>query len=49
MIYMITKTEVFSRVCGYLRPISFWNEAKLAEFFDRRMFTIDTTGTPSIE
>lgn len=30
--------EVYSRVVGYLRPISQWNPGKLEEFEDRRMF-----------
>jgi anaerobic ribonucleoside-triphosphate reductase len=35
---VLTKTEVFSRVCGFLRPVSNWNDAKQAEFADRTMF-----------
>ena len=31
--------EVYSRVVGYLRPVSQWNEGKQAEFKDRRMFS----------
>lgn len=27
--------EVYSRVCGYFRPVSGWNAGKLAEFMDR--------------
>lgn len=33
-----TKCEVWSRVVGYLRPTSRWNEGKLAEFNDRKTF-----------
>lgn len=33
-----TKCEVYSRVCGYLRPVQQWNEGKQAEFSDRKMF-----------
>lgn len=33
-----TKCEVFSRVCGYYRPIRQWNEGKVSEFHDRAMF-----------
>jgi len=33
-----TKCEVWSRVCGYLRPTSRWNEGKAAEFSDRKLF-----------
>lgn len=32
------KTEIFSRVCGYMRPIHSWNDGKLAEFKDRVTF-----------
>lgn len=35
---MKTKCEVFSRVVGYMRPIDNWNEAKQAEFEDRKTF-----------
>jgi ribonucleoside-triphosphate reductase len=30
-----TKCEVYSRIVGYLRPVSQWNEGKKAEFYDR--------------
>ncbi|MFA5013521.1 MAG: anaerobic ribonucleoside-triphosphate reductase [Candidatus Paceibacterota bacterium] len=33
-------TEVYSRVVGYLRPISQWNEGKQQEFKDRKEFDI---------
>jgi len=33
-----TRCEVFSRVCGYLRPVSNWNEGKQAEWNDRKTF-----------
>jgi len=33
-----TKCEVYSRVVGYLRPISQWNEGKQAEWADRKTF-----------
>jgi ribonucleoside-triphosphate reductase (formate) len=32
------KTEVFSRVVGYFRPIENWNEGKKEEFKDRKEF-----------
>lgn len=34
------KCEVYSRVVGYLRPISQWNEGKQAEFYKRKNFVI---------
>jgi len=30
--------EVYSRVCGYLRPVNQWNDAKVAEHNHRREF-----------
>jgi len=36
-----TKCAVWSRVVGYLRPVSHWNEGKVAEFNDRKSFKID--------
>ena len=32
------RAEVYSRVVGYLRPVSQWNEGKKAEFKDRKTF-----------
>ena len=32
------KTEVYSRVVGYIRPVEQWNKGKQAEFKDRRTF-----------
>ena len=34
------KTEVYSRVCGYFRPVANWNKGKKEEFKDRRTFII---------
>jgi hypothetical protein len=31
-------TEVYSRVVGYLRPVSQWNKGKKAEWLDRKDF-----------
>ena len=33
-----TKCEVYSRVVGYLRPVSDWNSGKQAEWNDRKTF-----------
>jgi len=33
-----TRTEVYSRVVGYLRPVSQWNKGKKAEWADRVVF-----------
>ena len=32
------KTEVFSRVVGYFRPVNNWNEGKKEEFNERKEF-----------
>jgi len=34
--------EVYSRIVGYLRPVSQWNEGKKEEFKDRRYFDINS-------
>lgn len=34
------KTEVYSRVVGYIRPVTQWNGAKQAEFTDRKEFVL---------
>jgi hypothetical protein len=36
-----TKTTVYSRVCGYCTPINRWNDAKLSEFKDRKLFSAE--------
>ena len=36
-----TKCQIWSRVCGYLRPTDRWNDGKQAEFDDRSYFKID--------
>lgn len=33
-----TKCEVYSRVVGFLTPVSQWNKGKKEEFKDRRTF-----------
>jgi anaerobic ribonucleoside-triphosphate reductase len=32
------KTEIYSRVVGYLRPVSQWNNGKKQEFKKRKTF-----------
>jgi ribonucleoside-triphosphate reductase len=34
------KTEVYSRVVGYIRPVEQWNKGKQAEFDDRKEFVV---------
>lgn len=33
------KTEVYSRVVGYLRPVQSWNAGKQSEFADRKTYS----------
>ena len=35
------KTEVYSRVVGYYRPIQNWNAGKREEFNDRKTFKVE--------
>ena len=40
-----TRCEVYSRVVGYIRPVTQWNEGKQAEYTDRLEFkTCDCEG-----
>lgn len=34
------RCEVYSRICGYMRPVDNWNDSKKAEFFDRKNFKV---------
>jgi len=34
------KTEVYSRVCGFYRPVQEWNRGKRSEFADRKTFDV---------
>lgn len=34
------KCEVYSRVCGYFRPVSNWNHGKKEEFKDRKTYQV---------
>lgn len=36
------KTEVYSRITGYYRPLQNWNEGKLQEFNNRKEYKVDT-------
>ncbi|HOW60708.1 MAG TPA: anaerobic ribonucleoside-triphosphate reductase [Candidatus Moranbacteria bacterium] len=35
------KTEIYSRVVGYIRPVQQWNKGKQAEFKDRKEYAVD--------
>lgn len=34
------KCEVFSRINGYFRPVSNWNEGKKSEYEDRKEYDV---------
>jgi anaerobic ribonucleoside-triphosphate reductase len=34
------KCEIYSRVCGYFRPVAYWNKGKREEFKDRKNYNI---------
>jgi len=38
------KCEVWSRVCGYHRPVAMWNYGKKEEFNQRKNFTVPAVG-----
>jgi ribonucleoside-triphosphate reductase len=38
-----TPCEVYSRVTGYMRPVSHWNDGKKAEFLNRKTFKLYET------
>lgn len=41
------KTEIYSRVVGYLRPVSQWNNGKKQEFKKRKEFVVDEADSES--
>lgn len=41
------KTEVYSRVTGYFRPVANWNKGKREEFAQRKLFAIPPPETHS--
>ncbi len=40
------RTEVYSRVVGYLRPVKQWNNGKMAEFTMRRTYRVSDKSIP---
>ena len=40
------KTEVYSRITGYYRPIQNWNDGKAQEFKDRKVYDIAHSAAP---
>ena len=47
------KTEVYSRITGYYRPVQNWNDGKSQEFKDRKVYNVGTSvlkkTTPAVE
>ena len=43
------KTEVYSRVVGYLRPVSDWNKGKKQEFVERKTYKEGMSGQGEAE
>jgi ribonucleoside-triphosphate reductase len=37
------KTEVYSRITGYYRPVQNWNDGKTQEYKDRAVYNIETS------
>ena len=35
-----TRCEVYSRVCGFIRPVEAWNVGKQEEFRDRKTYKV---------
>jgi len=42
------KCEVFSRVCGYIRPVQQWHKGKVEEYEDRINFKNTMEDTPEV-
>ena len=38
-----TKTEVYSRITGYYRPVQAWNDGKLQEYKNRKVYNPETS------
>lgn len=39
------RTEIYSRVVGYIRPVSQWNTGQVSMWNDRKFFNINKNGT----
>ncbi|HSA34003.1 MAG TPA: anaerobic ribonucleoside-triphosphate reductase [bacterium] len=42
------RTEVYSRVVGYYRPVQNWNKGKKEEFEARKTFKVTTDGRETV-
>ena len=38
-----SKAEVYSRICGFFRPVQQWNKGKKEEFMDRKVFDLNNS------
>jgi len=36
-----TPCEIYSRIVGYIRPVNQWNDGKMAEWNDRKVFNLE--------
>ena len=36
------RTEVYSRVCGFFRPVQQWNKGKQEEFRQRKEYSVES-------
>lgn len=45
---IMVRTEVYSRVVGYFRPVNQWNKGKQEEFSERREYSIDSNLTGNV-
>jgi len=43
------KTEIYSRVCGYFRPVANWNKGKKEEFRQRKAYNAPAAIAQSLE
>ena len=43
------KTEVYSRITGYYRPVQNWNDGKAQEYKDRKTYQVTGTAAPAKE
>ena len=39
------ETEIYSRVCGYFRPVQDWNKGKKEEFRNRKVYKADPSAS----
>lgn len=38
---LVIPVEVYSRVCGFFRPVKNWNKWKKSEFEDRKTYSVE--------